>query len=209
MHQHRRRHRHRARSSGGALVRLLACVLVLVLAFAAWRQHERSALQHQAVAASAPAAGPPAAAQAPIRLVIPTQPPADDPWAGTPRPPGQTVYQCASAAGQNFQTDPCPEGAVTEWSREATPDDLALIAQHQAAVVQAQHAADVARYTQMYGDASAPAAPRQPTAGEQRAANCAAARQYRDAQLGQSGLNRNFDQIRRLDDMVYDACKSG
>ena len=54
-----------------------------------------------------------------------------------------------------------------------------------------------------------PSAAGAPGAGELRAANCAAARRYRDAQLAKAGMDRDFDLIRKLDDIVYDACKSG
>ena len=226
MHKPRRMPSNRARIAGGALIRLLACVVLLVVALAAWREHGRAARLASAGATSTSTAGQPTAAlsttgQAPVRQTPFAQPPAALPWVDEAPALGTLVYQCTLPGGSNFQAEPCPAGAVTEWSREATPDDLALIAAHQQAELrarqglEAQHAELMRRIAQAAADAArngqqaAPAAAGAPSAGAQRAANCEAARQYREAQLAKAGLDRNFDLIRKLDDIVYDACKSG
>lgn len=221
MHKPHRMPTDRARITGGALLRLLACVVLLVAALVAWREHGRAARLASAGATSTSPAGPPATRQAPVRQTIPEQPPADLPWADQSPAPVTLVYQCTLPDGSTFQAEPCPAGAVTEWSREATPDDLALIASYHEAELrarqglEAQHAELMRRVTQAAADAArqrqqAPtAAAGAPSAGAQRAANCVAARQYREVQLAKAGMDRNFELIRKLDDIVYDNCKSG
>ena len=46
-----------------------------------------------------------------------------------------------------------------------------------------------------------------PGARSQARANCAKAREERERVLAQVGLARTFEQLRALDDRVYDACK--
>jgi hypothetical protein len=51
------------------------------------------------------------------------------------------------------------------------------------------------------------AQPRQPTPAEIAIAHCNDAKKYAQSERQRLGLNATLDQLRRLDDIVYDTCK--
>ena len=130
-------------------------------------------------------------------------------WARAQANSQPVMYKCRDGAGDvAIQSWPCANGTATEWTRgyEARGERAAAEAAQRAGET-ARHEAEVAQYTQMYGDLPAPvrnSAGAQPDAAASR---CAAAKAYRDDVYRQVGNNRTFDLIRQLDDYVYEACK--
>lgn len=120
-----------------------------------------------------------------------------------------TLYKCRDASGTvAIQDWPCSTDTQAEWSRPLPSDEREAAEARQRAADTARHEAEVAKYTQMFGDRPAPVVY---SAGPQSSGNqsrCDAAKRYRDGVYRQVGNNRTFDLIRQLDDYVYEACKS-
>jgi hypothetical protein len=120
-----------------------------------------------------------------------------------------TMYKCRDAAGVvAIQNWPCASGAATEWERGyQARDDLDAAGARQRAAELARHEAEVAQYTQIYGDrpSAIDYSPGPQPSGN--VARCAEAKRYRDAVYRQAGNHRTYDLIRRMDDYVYEACK--
>lgn len=120
----------------------------------------------------------------------------------------QSVYKCRDAKGSPvYQSEPC-SNAEKRWDAKPEPpptyDDLRareLVRQRQEAEsAQLRRAAGRDRPQQAIG-ANLPA-----YAGA-NPDRCENAKRERQRVLDQVGLKRNFDLLRRLDDMVYNACK--
>lgn len=120
-----------------------------------------------------------------------------------------TMYKCRDASGAvAIQNWPCNAGAQAEWSRPYDARDAREAADaNQRAADIARHEAEVARYTQQFGDRPAPVIYSSGPQPSDNQARCAAAKRYRDDVYRQVGNNRNFNLIRQLNDAVYEACK--
>lgn len=120
-----------------------------------------------------------------------------------------TMYKCRDGSSVvALQSWPCSAGAATEWTRTYQgPDERDADQDAQRATDIARHEAEVAQYTQMFGDRPAAATYSSGPQPSSNAARCADAKSYRDGVYRQVGNNRTFNLIRQLDDYVYEACK--
>ena len=111
--------------------------------------------------------------------------------------PVPMVYRCVDGAGGvSLQSQPCGPGQRTTRAIPAPPD-----IEPPRPLLQRS----VSATTRTHGVTSAPIhIDTQRTAARAR---CASARAQREATLQQVGLRRTFDLLRRLDDMVAQACR--
>ena len=116
----------------------------------------------------------------------------------------QTIHTCIDPQGaRSVQNIPCGHGSRTVRRREfATPVDSAEATRRRHEVEQwradqrEREARAVRRAYPSYRPRRAPGP-----------SPCEAARAQREATLERVGLRRNFDLLRRLDDMVWKACR--
>jgi hypothetical protein len=124
------------------------------------------------------------------------------PWSGVPEPdeeasqapvmssmPTRTaaVYRCVGTGGAvAFQSMPC------EGTQRTTRPEPARRPQRQESQAVNQYSYVASRSTDMR---------------DQQRARCNVAKQQRDQTLERVGLARTYDLLRRLDEMVYEACK--
>lgn len=110
---------------------------------------------------------------------------------------GPTVYRCVDGVGHvSFQSHPCSGG-------QTTTREIAVFQDFRKPVRRVVSPPDSRGYTTSYS--SGPSAYERQRAA--RRAGCASARRQREQTLEMVGLRRNFDLLRRLDDMVREACK--
>ena len=118
------------------------------------------------------------------------------PAVATPQREVPMVYRCVDAGGAvSLQSQPCGPGQRTTRAVPAPPD----IEPRRAPLTRP---APVASNGGGWSGPSASQWQRQ-----QQQARCAQARAEREATLERVGLRRDFDLLRRLDDMVREACK--
>lgn len=120
----------------------------------------------------------------------------------------QTIYKCADAKGGTvYQSHPCEDGkpAGKQWVTERRSETPAEVYQRQAAErkVEQDRQALRARNQQHSG---VPIARGAHVQGRQ-ASQCEQAKASRESALRNAGMNRTHALLRRLDDMVYEACK--
>jgi len=127
----------------------------------------------------------------------------------------QQLHKCVDAKGHtSYQSDPCDAGQREVWVRDATPEPPPTYEQQRATQVrqqrQAAESADLRRMagtdwaSQRSGGGTGVSLPAY--AGKNPNA-CQAAKEQREATLKAAGISRNFSLLRRLDDMVWNACK--
>jgi hypothetical protein len=138
---------------------------------------------------------------------------------GSPPP----LYKCETAEGTKIQELPCEPSPSADAGTPSPAQEDALEATaraelRQQAVAEQRKVAEAAaeQYAKTYAASAAANAAANATAsapqpldpGMQARLSCQAAKDYRDAELKRVGLNRTFDMIRRLDDIVFEACKT-
>ncbi|NIK07717.1 hypothetical protein FHY11_001183 [Xanthomonas arboricola] len=114
----------------------------------------------------------------------------------------QQVFKCVAGKQVTYQSEPClPGQAVKAWDAKPEQVDYANQARLDAIRRQLRAANSVpAYYTQRQATGAAIGMSR-----DQR--RCENAKRERQRALDAVGHRRTFEMSRRLDDMVYDACK--
>ncbi|MGY6517574.1 MAG: hypothetical protein ACXIUZ_02560 [Lysobacteraceae bacterium] len=113
----------------------------------------------------------------------------------------QTLYKCVDRSDAvTIQSDPCPAGSRTEWTREVHPNLQRGNAPARPAASpspQPAHRSPVTTYTP----------PRAPSAAEQRRSRCEAARRTAAAERDRYWRTITFERRRQLDDWVRAQCR--
>lgn len=120
-----------------------------------------------------------------------------------------TVRKCVDALGHvTFTSAACGSGQRLEGRYDATPDAPApAAAGTRSSEGAAPRRAAAPRTVPEPRGASRPRT--RGSAGPSPARRCQAAKERREATLRRVGLKRSFDLLRRLDDEVWAACRSG
>ena len=118
----------------------------------------------------------------------------------------QQVHKCKGRDGVPvYQNDPCPDApAVKTWDarpHHVSPADQARIDRQLAEARQVQEQRRLQRNMPVY------AVPAPRSQSQSRHARCEAAKAHRERQRERLGLRRTYEDLRRLDRAVYEACK--
>lgn len=126
----------------------------------------------------------------------------------------QQLHKCVDAKGHtSYQSDPCNAGQREIWARDATPEPPPTYEQQRAARIRQQRqeaeSADLRRMagTDWVSRRPSSAGVSLPAYAGKNPNACQAAKNQREATLKTAGMSRNFDLLRRLDEMVWNACK--
>lgn len=119
----------------------------------------------------------------------------------------QHIYKCVAKEGTTYQSEPCPKGEPTAvWPTQVAPRSAAVVENEQRLDrLRRQNAAAIAP-VRPYG---------QPARGgglhhisQYKDANaCESAKAERARAYAAAGMSRSFELSRRMDDMVWAACK--
>jgi len=197
----------RAPEGGNVLPRLVAAVLVLLLLAAGAKWYRASAARDAVRAEQLEADQAAAKRQAEAGRLDALREAQARPLTSDPASP--LMYKCLDANGAEvIQETTCPNAQRVQ-SVAPRPGDLreAAEAQQRAADI-ARHEAEVARYTQAYGNGASQSPPAV-TPSYSIGSRCEQAKRYRDDVYRKVGNDRTFALIRNLDDQVYEACKNG
>lgn len=147
--------------------------------------------------AQTPAANPASPVSASIRL--PVDPAEAPPTSSSESEEGSRLYKCKGPNGETtYANSPCPSTHETVWVRSIQPDRGAPPPPPASG---SDPVLEPAPREIVY------AVPQPPSESEQRRIRCANARQYEADVRRRRGLKITFDELRRLSDMVYEACK--
>lgn len=112
---------------------------------------------------------------------------------------GSRLYKCKGPKGEStYANSPCPPTHETVWVRSIQPDRR---------TPPPPPASGSDPVLQPAPREIVYAVPQPPSESEQRRMRCANARQYEADVRRRRGLKITFDELRRLSDMVYEACK--
>ncbi|WP_407469541.1 hypothetical protein ABFU38_10425 [Xanthomonas campestris pv. raphani] len=116
---------------------------------------------------------------------------------------GQQVYKCVAGKQVTYQSEPClPGQAVKAW--EAKPEQIDYSNQARLDAMSRQLRASNSAAPAYYPQGEAMGAAIGMSRDQRR---CENAKRERQRRLDAVGHRRTFELSRRLDDMVYDACK--
>lgn len=179
-------------------------VCALLLAALIWAGHSRkpampTSAKPAEVQAVAPPVAPPATDDAEAEAASTAQPteevsvPASA--ATTATTLTGTLSRCVDSAGQmTIRQSPCPDGAKT---LQVIPYSVHPGAQNVIEIPPMPSTANSPQYVQSQPQSPSPLP----------VDRCRDARQYAQGERDRLGLNATLDQLRRLNDIVYDACK--
>lgn len=125
---------------------------------------------------------------------------------------GQHLYRCVDYQGAvAIQDKPCPASAretkrVEATAYEETPSSRAA---RLAALQQANASREAGSFRPAASAARQAPSTTQPWSPDRTNSACESAKAYRERMLQILGLRRTFDDLRRLDEGVYRACKRG
>lgn len=110
---------------------------------------------------------------------------------------GSMLYKCKSPGGStSYTNEPCAATQETVWARSVEPDRRVMPTHS------TSQAASAGQQPQVVYSPSDP-----PSQREVQRAQCASAKRYEADVRRRRGLKITFDELRRLSDMVYEACK--
>jgi len=130
----------------------------------------------------------------------------------------QSLYKCASRAGNSYQQSPCAASSKTVETMVTVPDPQPTATQLAERARKAeQDRAESAFLSHLAGTDQVPVSYRAPRYGRSmarstrspRSDGCQLAKSTRKATLETVGLSRTYDLLRRLDDEVNHACGRG
>jgi hypothetical protein len=121
----------------------------------------------------------------------------------------QMVYKCVAKDGHvTLTSEPCLANQKVAATVHAPPEQVSRERQEQLQRRRRQDDANSAYLNRLAGHgAQASHVRRGPTQSESKGARCRSARARRDATRKQMGMKVSFELTRKLDEMVYDACK--
>lgn len=124
----------------------------------------------------------------------------------------QQLHKCVDAKGQaSYQSAPCNADQREVWTRDATPEPST--GPGRTTRMRPQQEKDPAHSTRMSGThrarrrAGSGIGVSLPAYSSKNPNACQAAKDQREARLKAAGTSRSFSLLRRLDEMVWDACK--
>jgi len=125
----------------------------------------------------------------------------------------QTLYKCVSRTGTSYQQAPCPAGARTSRTIDATPEpplsaeELSQRARKaQQDRRESEYLSRMAGTDRMIATARRPGSRHAATPQGTRDNRCVSAKTHRQRALDKAGLGRTFDLLSRLDADVAAAC---
>jgi hypothetical protein len=120
----------------------------------------------------------------------------------------QQVYKCVNGSEVSYQSAACDSNWKVAGQWDATPEAVSPTDEYQPRQLKIRSdRAEAARHAAGSGPLRSVSNGR--TTGNRKSSlsRCDAAKARREAKLKSVGLNRTFDLLRRLDDMVNEACK--
>lgn len=119
----------------------------------------------------------------------------------------QQVHKCVDGGQAVYQSAPCAKGApVKTW--DAVPEAPSPYRQQRLEGIQRELIQRRASQPQAYGYASQSGGVRGVSISKYKdPSRCEAAKASRASAFAAAGLHRSFELTRRMDDLVFDACK--
>ena len=117
----------------------------------------------------------------------------------------QSVYKCRDAKGTPvYQSEPCAN-VEKRWDAHVSPSTPADYRARRNADMKVE--ADRRHMRARARQLSAGGGPVGASVSPQSGSSCEQAKRHRQMVYDAAGLNRSFELSRKMDDMVYDACK--
>lgn len=121
----------------------------------------------------------------------------------------QMVYKCVARNGHvTLTSESCPSDQKIAATVHAPPERMSRERQQEIELRRRRDEANSAYLDRLAGfGANRPSASARPSSSQSKSARCRTAKATRDAARRRMGMKVTYEATRRLDEMVYDACK--